>query len=415
MEICIFQTGEPLHIDKGNYRPMRCMLLTEQLIRKGHKVSIISSDFFHQRKQHRTNSFKKIEVSKNLKIYLIPSPGYKKHISLMRVFDHFILALRLFYFLKKDKEFKPSKTFIGYPPILTSLVMAMWCIKNKIPFMIDVKDKWPELFLETFNGKSKIIAKKLLFPYYLAARYVFIKANKITSITDQYINWIKSFSKYKGNNNKYFISHLTREPFNLSKDQFDKSIKFWKEKNLDVIEKKYFCFVGSLTRSFDFNFIYKTSIKLAKRYPKILFIICGSGDQYKNILEKFSNSQNVLIFGEIDKFNSKLLMSNALATLAPYKNNPNFKAHIPNKIIESLENGIPFITSIDGTLKKIIDEYKNGIFIKNEEDIDISQIERLLNDNNYLKNIKNNCKKSYEKLFNFEKTFDKIIDNIIEM
>ena len=97
------------------------------------------------------------------------------------------------------------------------------------------------------------------------------------------------------------------------------------------------------------------------------------------------------------------------------ENNPNFKAHIPNKIIESLENGIPFITSIDGTLKRIIDEYKNGIFIKNEEDIDISQIERLLNDNNYLKNIKNNCKKSYEKLFNFEKTFDKIIENIIEM
>ena len=50
MEICIFQTGEPLHIDKGNYRPMRCMLLADSLIEKGHKVKIISTAFFHQRK-----------------------------------------------------------------------------------------------------------------------------------------------------------------------------------------------------------------------------------------------------------------------------------------------------------------------------------------------------------------------------
>ena len=53
MQICIFQTGEPLHIDKGNYRPMRCMLLADKLIENGHKVTIISSDFFHQKQIHR--------------------------------------------------------------------------------------------------------------------------------------------------------------------------------------------------------------------------------------------------------------------------------------------------------------------------------------------------------------------------
>ena len=50
MEICIFQTGEPLHIDKGNYRPMRCMLLADSLIEKGHNVKIISTAFFPSKK-----------------------------------------------------------------------------------------------------------------------------------------------------------------------------------------------------------------------------------------------------------------------------------------------------------------------------------------------------------------------------
>ena len=53
MHICIFQTGEPLHIDEGYYRPMRAMLLANKLLENGHKVTLISSTFFHQRKVFR--------------------------------------------------------------------------------------------------------------------------------------------------------------------------------------------------------------------------------------------------------------------------------------------------------------------------------------------------------------------------
>ena len=87
--------------------------------------------------------------------------------------------------------------------------------------------------------------------------------------------------------------------------------------------------------------------------------------------------------GEIDKNNAKLLVSNSLATLAPYINNSNFRDHIPNKIIESLENGRPFITSVEGTLKNMIKSKKNGIFIKDDKNINIKNIEKLIKDKNY--------------------------------
>ena len=77
MHICIFQTGEPLHIDSGNYRPMRAMLLANELIKSGHKVTIISSSFFHQRKSFRSKSSKEINFNKELRIVLINSSGYK--------------------------------------------------------------------------------------------------------------------------------------------------------------------------------------------------------------------------------------------------------------------------------------------------------------------------------------------------
>ena len=129
----------------------------------------------------------------------------------------------------------------------------------------------------------------------------------------------------------------------------------------------------------------------------------------KTVRNKFQNSPNVLVLGEIDKYNAKFLIKFAVATLAPYLNNPNFKDHIPNKIIESLENSTPFITTVEGKLKSIIDEYKNGIFIKNRESIDLSAYEKLIMDSDYQKYLSINAGNSYKKLFNYKKTFQKII------
>ena len=415
MRICIFQTGEPLHIDKGNYRPMRCMLLADKLIENGHEVIVISSDFFHQRKIHRYNNFKLIKVKKNLKIQLIPSSGYKKHIGLSRLVDHIILAFNLFLFLKNNKELKPEKVFVGYPPILTSLVITIWCLRRKMPFILDVKDKWPEHFLEPFPHFAWPLVKFLLKPYIISSKYIFKKATKITSITDEYIDWIKSFSNDKNNPERYFVSPLIRRPFELSEINFKESIDFWKQKNLNIFKDKYFCFIGSYTTSFDFEFIYKSANTLIKSHPKVKFILCGSGDQYDNLIKEFYYLPNCQLLGEINKFNAKTLISHSVATLAPYINNKNFNNHIPNKIIESLENNTPFITTLDGKLKSIIEEYNNGIYIPNKNVIDISKFEKILTNLDYANYLRKNAKYSYEKLFNFEKTFNKIESELINI
>ena len=415
MEICIFQTGEPLHIDKGNYRPMRCMLLADKLIEKGHKVIIISSDFFHQRKIHRFNRFKLIKVKKNLEIQLIPSIGYQKHVSLIRVIDHFILAFNLFLFLKKNKKFRPDKIFLGYPPILTSLVITKWCLKKRISFILDVKDKWPEHFIEPFPPFARSIAKFLLKPYFISTKYIFNKATKITSITDDYIDWIKCFSNDTKDSDRYFLSPLIRKPFQLSEEKFKDSINFWEKNNLDIVKDKYFCFIGSYTTSFDFQFIYKSAKLLIKSFPEVKFILCGSGDQYHNLSKEFSKLPNCKFLGEINKFNAKTLISYSVATLAPYINNKNFNNHIPNKIIESLENNTPFITTLDGKLKSIIEKYNNGIFIPNKDILDVSKFEKILNNQDYRNTLKNNAKYSYEKLFNFEKTFNQIENELCKI
>ena len=93
--------------------------------------------------------------------------------------------------------------------------MIIWGLKKRIPIILDVKDNWPENFIEVFPNNLQLIAKLFLLPYFILARFIFLKSFKITSITESFIEWIKIIAKDNGDTyikNKYFVSPLVRKP-----------------------------------------------------------------------------------------------------------------------------------------------------------------------------------------------------------
>lgn len=413
MHICIFQTGEPIHIDNDDYRPMRAISLSNKLNNYGHKVTLITSCFFHQRKTFRSKRLSQIKLNENLRIILIPSLGYKRHIGFKRILDHIVLAYNLNKFLRGKRNFKPDKIFLGYPPIETSLIILNWAKKINIPVMLDVKDNWPVNFLEPFPNFLKPLANIALIPYYLISKYIFRNVEYVNSISNEFIDWIKGFSNKKSLT--YMVTPLVREPIKISKSKKKECILFWNEKNIDVMSRKHFCFVGSITKSFDFDFIFRSANFLKNKHPEYKFIICGSGDQFESLLEKSHNHKNVFVFGEINKFQANLLIKQSCAIIAPYFNSLNFRNSIPNKIIEGLENSVPYITNLEGNLKDMINTWNNGIFIPYADNKYLYKYLNLINDHNYQKTLSKNARKSYQELFNFSKAYDRLVKEILYM
>ena len=398
---------------------MRAMLLADELIKKNHKVTLISSCFFHQRKIFRSKKFTTINVKKNLIVELIPSLGYQKNIGLRRLIDHLILSINLYKFLKKRKDFIPDRIFLGYPPIETSFVIIKWAKKHSIPVMLDVKDNWPENFIEAFPENFRIIARLFLYPYFNLSKFIFRNSDSITSITDSFIDWIKLFSKrgnrhLKDSEEKFYVSPLVRKKIRLSKSRCRDANIFWLKRNLNVLERKHFSFVGSLSNSFDFNFIFDIAKFTLGKYPNHKFVICGSGERFSELSNLFKDLPNVFLMGEVNKYNSAFLLSNSIATLAPYKNTPNFKNSIPNKVIESLEYNIPFITRTEGELKILIKEFDNGIFLDSQVN-EVNAIVKIIEDKKYREILCKNACKSYKQLFDFQKIYNRIIINIENM
>ena len=195
MKIWILQTGEPLHCDGGSPRPMRAMNLADSLRSRGYSVRLWSSSFYHQEKRHRADGFESIDISPDLRIDLIPSPGYRRNVGIGRLVDHAALALNLLRRLKMIAAAElPDVVFVGYPPIEAAAVLLRWAKERGIPTMVDVKDQWPSVFVEAFPRPLRPLAKVALTPYFWLGRRALNDATAFCSMSEPFLEWMCRFS-----------------------------------------------------------------------------------------------------------------------------------------------------------------------------------------------------------------------------
>ena len=408
MNIWILQTGEPLHCDGADVRPMRAMNLANKLIENGHNVIIWSSAFSHQSKSHRFKIYKKIKISDNLEIRLIPSPGYKRNISFARFYDHFILGWNLYKQLKLEKKY-PDVAFLGYPPIEVAYSMSTWLRKKKIPYLLDVKDKWPHIIVKSFPNFLRPIARILLSPYYFMAKKTMKYAKGISAHVPGFIDWVLNFSKIKNSdNNKFF-------PLTAPKDEIEdailnNAIKWWHDKGVFKNDTLKLIFIGSFSRAFDFQKIFSVSEKLSSL--KCEFIICGNGDRDRELRSKAKKCKNVQIIGWIDRPKIIALSQIADAAIAPYINTDDFIVSIPNKIIDSLMLGLPIFSSLEGEVESLIKNYDVGYSYASEDQL-IKSIEDYFQKDIFFRNqLSENAHSLYLSKFEFNEVYNELCSHL---
>ena len=84
-----------------------------------------------------------------------------------RSYDHWGSSKNLEKFLAERNDF-PDVVFVGYPPIEIAKVMIDYCNRNQIPALLDVKDLWPEIFVERMPACPS--RRVIFYPYFVAAK-----------------------------------------------------------------------------------------------------------------------------------------------------------------------------------------------------------------------------------------------------
>jgi len=362
-KVWIFQTGEPIHFDQVQLRPMRAMNLTDKLLKKNCVVTVWTANFSHQFKEKRFKT-KTVKAYKNFTIRYIESPGYSENISLARLFDHLILGLNLFFALLKEKE-RPDIAFVGFPPIEFAFFASFWLNLKRVPYVIDVKDQWPDIFISTLKGIKRKIIKFLLLPYFLMSIYSMKNATAFCSMSNKFINWIHRFAnitKIK----KSIAVPLSSNTFSCSNNALF-SAKYLKQNKLSA-DTINILFIGSLSHIFDFDTVIKCMILAKQKKLKIKLILCGLGHQHqklKTIAEE--HRLDILFIGWVSPKEIIALSSISSVAIAPYKNTPDFLASIPNKIADYLSLGLPIFSPLGGEVKRLIINKRAGFFYRQRD------------------------------------------------
>ena len=357
----IVQTGEPLHVDLGHPRPMRAMNLTNYLLDAGHEVLLISSDFNHQAKVHRFKETKTIEVSEKFKTVLLSSPGYQQHIGLARLLDHFILGWRLHKYLQCCER-KPDVVFVGYPPIEVGYVATRWAKKLSIPSMLDLKDLWPDLFVDSLPQRLKALGRILFSPYFYLRDKTLEEATCFSSMSQEYLAWMGKVAKRPLTRLDAVHALAPPNPSSVDNADIEKAKLWWEsEWEIDFTSRARFCFIGTFMSVFDFTIFKELAETFVSRGVEVEFIFCGAGAYEGEVRKMFYGLDNVKFVVWVDYPQVLALTARCSGAIVPYKDLENFVINTPNKVVDALSLGLPILTTLSGVVSNLCKEHGVGV------------------------------------------------------
>jgi glycosyltransferase involved in cell wall biosynthesis len=394
---------------------MRAVNLADALVKKGHTVTLWSSDFFHQEKRHRYGVHKKIKINDSLRICLIPSPGYMKNIGLSRVIDHLCLASnlkRILYHSSIACESElPDVAFIGYPPIEAANIMNTWLVSKGIPTVLDIKDYWPRMLVEAFPKVVQPLARLALDPYFRIARQVIKNASALTSITETFLVSSAAIGNRTVTNSDSVL-YLAPNPALIEESAISISKKWWKGQGIDFSNTKCFTFIGSLSRSFEFALVKEAFEQLMRIDPAVILIICGDGEQKEELNSLFENIPNVFLPGRVTLAQIDVVMKNTLAFVAPYKNTSDFRMSVPNKIIDSISYGVPIISGLKGEVMTLINANGIGFACENTKQSWFNAMYRITIDLDVRARMAENCSNIYQAMFSYDAVYGQFVNKL---
>ena len=404
LTIWILQTGEPLHVDSGDHRPMRAMNLANAVVDAGHHVVVWSSAFSHQDRRHRSRHIKRMVISENLEYRLIPSPGYGRNIGLGRLWDHAMMGVNLRRMLRVENEL-PDACFIGYPPIETAAVMVSWLKERRVPTLLDVKDQWPTLFLASVSRPYRALGRIALSPYYRSARRAMRDATGISAMAESFLEWALLFAGRPRSPHDVVVP-LTSPRDESGTTELFAAREWWAARGVRDDGKPRLCFIGSHTRSFDFAPIVAAARSLVDNQVECDFIIAGTGNRSKDWQNAAADLPNVQFPGWISPAQTRVLAEFCSGFLAPYISSDDFERSVPNKVIDALSLGLPIITPLRGEVAGLIEKFGVGVRYGTDSNQTLYKcLALLVNDPALQQRMSRNALELYDERFSFVKVY----------
>jgi len=389
----LFVTG--IYMDLEMSGNNRTNFVPKLLHNAGYSVEMITSNFSHHRKEYMNPE----SEERAYKLTVLKRKGYKKNVSLARLFTGFMYAQKVKRHLKKRN--KPDVIYISGVASFLADVVRKYAIKNNIKLVVDVRDLWPEAFKMVFN--VPIISSILYLPFKLRANRIYRDADELVAVSETYLQRALSVNSkvknghviYLGTSLKEFDSHA-KQATTIKRDP----------KEILLI------YVGTLGNSYDLRTTFEAMSRLRnKGYDYVKLIVLGSGPM-ENGLKKYAKKLeiNVDFYGRLPYKKMVPILVSCDIALNPIK--PNAAQSIINKHADYAAAGIPVVNTQDFQDYRTMVENNNiGLNARNNDSKDMAEkIIYLVNKPKLRKTMGQNHRKLAEDKFDRDIIYRKLLD-----
>lgn len=404
MNIWTIKEGEPLPIAGCPGRQMRCGIISEMLVERGHDVTWWTSDFFHQTKTRLRDRETVINLGNHYRLHMLhANTVYKKNISLERI--RYSKQLGKAFKSAAIKLNKPDVIFCAFPLIDFAYEAVQYAKKNNVPIIVDVRDLWPDIIWEHFPAGIQGVIKSFCRSMIKKTEYVMKNADVVIGVVPCFVEFSKNHGRIPAKEDGiYYLAY--REKALTQKDR-EKSVLFWKEKGI-YSDDFLICWIGQISsKRTNFEMV----CNIIAQMPFCKFVICGDGVSKQELEKKYKQYSNIIFPGFLNQEELETLMEMSAAGVIPIRNTPDFINHIDNKAIEYMAGSLCIFTTLKGFLREIIEHNEFGFYFEDEEGFR-KALERIMKSPELLKKYKLNARAFYEANFSSINVYGKLCELI---
>lgn len=403
MNLWLLKIGEPVPVNAScKERLHRTGLLSHYLAESGHRVTWWTSTFDRIRRENIAATDLTISLKEGLRVTLLHGGGYKKSISLARVLHHRQVARK--FLRHAEGETPPDLILSAYPTVELCKAAIAFGKRRRIPVVLDMRDMWPDIILDTAPRIVRPIARILMHSMIRDSRTVCSEAAAITGITDEFVDWgLRRGGRDRKPYDRCFpMAYITKPP---PENDIEEAERFWDGLGITASKTDFvICFIGTMGHQFDLGTPIKAIRMLAESGRRAKLVLCGTGDRFESFREMASGIDHVIFPGWVNAGMMHVLLRRASIGLNPIPERYDFLSTINNKAIEYMSAGLPILSSPKkGVLSRLIDDNKLGESYEPGDATDLARrIGDLMNTPDALREYSDHARQTFERHFNAE-------------
>ena len=359
MQVWIVEATEPLPVLDGAFRDLRCGMLSKALVAQGHEVIWWTSTFNHEKKKHRFDTARTINLQTGLQLRLLHGPGYDRNNSPLRLWHHRVVA-DSFARAAAVAPVKPDVVFCCLPTIELSEKAVAYGEEISVPVIVDVRDLWPDLYLTMFPPRLRSLARRVLAPEFRRVTRIFRAAAGITAVSRTFLDWALAHAK-RSRQDTDGVFPLGYPTQITDSDAIDAQVTRLQTEYGIGCNTLVVTFAGTFGASYDLETVIQVArvLQSSDISSKIKLIVAGDGDNGVRLREMARGLQNVVFTGWLDQNSILALLRLSSVGLAAYTEEA--LQSLPNKPFEYMAAGLPLLSSLRGELAALIRDEEIGI------------------------------------------------------